>query len=182
MGTVREKQKRVRGRSSFHEKVKILVSVLKAKNSQGFAIRAVVLAVKSLHAEHQLPLHTSEMQILRSHPRLLDQMLVGQLSICVLTSLPGDSDVKNGEMLHQSMVRSKRNFQKEHSYHNIDWETERWKQRLKQCMEWTPSALSGHAPLLRGYKSLPTFGETADQHLTLPAASRGSIHRAPQSQ
>lgn len=58
---MRENQKRVRLRSTFHEKkVKILVSVLKASKSQGFAIGAVVLTMKSLQAEHQLPLHTCE--------------------------------------------------------------------------------------------------------------------------
>lgn len=61
---------------------------------------------------------------------------------------------------------------------------ERLKQRLKQCMEWTPSTLSAHAsptPFI-GCKSLPSFGEAADHHLTLPAPSGGTNHRIPQPQ
>lgn len=54
MGTMREDQKRVRLRSAFCEKLKKLVSVLKARRS--FSARAVVLIVKSLHPQHQPPL------------------------------------------------------------------------------------------------------------------------------
>lgn len=49
-------------------------------------------------------------------------------------------------------------------------------------MEWTPHALNAHNVLLMGYKSLLSFGKTADYHLTLPAPSRGTNHRTPQPQ
>lgn len=58
MGRMREDHKSVRLRIIFHEKLKKLVSVLKARKSQGFPARAVVLTVKSLHPQHQLPLGT----------------------------------------------------------------------------------------------------------------------------
>lgn len=81
---MREDQKRVRLRSTFHEKLKNLVSVLKSRRSQGLSTRAVVYH-SQVHAPtaSEFPRNRSEIHILRPHPRPLNQILGEELSICV---------------------------------------------------------------------------------------------------
>lgn len=98
MRSMKENQKRVR-LSTFHEKLKNMVRVLKEESgffSQGSGSHSEVPLPRASASSRKL----LEMQILRPHSRPLNQMLEMELSTCVLISPPGDSDVKVGELLH----------------------------------------------------------------------------------